>query len=230
MTATTARTKTPAIYMRVSTGLQDTANQLPELLALARTKGFEPHQIEVYTETAGASKDRPTWRRCMAACEAGLHSHIFLWAIDRCGRSLAGNLSTLLKLDELGVEVCSVREPWLTLRSPVRDLLIAIFSWVAQAEKTRISERTKASLARIKASGSKRLGRPPVLVDTAVLIDLIDHQHLSVRAAARKLKCSAATVSRLLKAHRAAAGVAEKVKDATPVSEVAQAIEITKAA
>jgi len=38
------------------------------------------------------------------------------------------------------------------------QLLIAIFSWVAKEERRRISERTKASLSRVKANGTQ-LGR-----------------------------------------------------------------------
>lgn len=45
------------------------------------------------------------------------------------------------------------------MRADRRDLLLMIFAWVAQQERTRLIERTKAGLARARAQG-KRLGRP----------------------------------------------------------------------
>ena len=142
---------------------------------------------------------------------------------------MAGNLDTLLRLDSVGVEVVSAREPWLQMKSPVRDLLIAIFSWVAQAEKQRISDRTKASLSRLKADG-KRLGRPPVQVPLTVARDLIEHQGLSVRAAAKKLRCSATTLTRILKAQMARPTAPETVVNAAPAPKGGEAPGITRAA
>jgi hypothetical protein len=43
--------------------------------------------------------------------------------------------------------------------SPVRSLLIAIFSWVAEQERARLVERTKAGLERARRAG-KKIGRP----------------------------------------------------------------------
>jgi putative DNA-invertase from lambdoid prophage Rac len=53
----------------------------------------------------------------------------------------------------------SAREPWLDKDSPVRALLVAIFGWVAEPERTRLIERTKAGMARARRDG-KRIGRP----------------------------------------------------------------------
>ena len=66
----------------------------------------------------------------------------------------------MLELDRLGVWVLSARESWLDTDSPVRPLLVAIFGWVAEQERTRLIERTKAGLERARREG-KRLGRPP---------------------------------------------------------------------
>ena len=66
----------------------------------------------------------------------------------------------VLECDRLGVPVISVREGWLDTSGPVRPLLVAIFGWVAEQERSRLIERTMAGLARARAQG-KRLGRPP---------------------------------------------------------------------
>jgi DNA invertase Pin-like site-specific DNA recombinase len=72
---------------------------------------------------------------------------------------MVGNLADVLELDRIGVTVVSVRESWLDTGGPVRSLLIAIFSWVAEQERARLIERTKAGLAAARRKG-KRLGRP----------------------------------------------------------------------
>jgi len=227
MTETTVRTA--AIYARVSTGGQDVANQRPDLMAAAKARGFELDQVEVYEEVQGAGKDRPVLRRCLTACQEGRHSHLIVWSIDRLGRSMSGNLDMIVRLDGWGVEIVSCREPWLVLNSPVRSLLCAIFSWISEQEKRRISERTKASLARIKAAGEKRLGRPPVHVDVAAALNLMANG-LSQRAAAAKLRCSPTTLARALKAHQAALAAPQTVTLPVPAPKVAEPIEITKAA
>jgi DNA invertase Pin-like site-specific DNA recombinase len=72
----------------------------------------------------------------------------------------------VLALDEIGVKVVSVREAWLDTVGPVRSLLVAIFSWVAETERNRLGERVRAGLDRARKDG-KKLGRPRVSVDLA---------------------------------------------------------------
>ena len=74
-------------------------------------------------------------------------------------RSMVKSIETVLELDRLGVRVLSVRESWLDTDSPVRPLLVAIFGWVAEQERTRLIERTRAGLQRAKRQGVT-LGRP----------------------------------------------------------------------
>ena len=73
---------------------------------------------------------------------------------------MTGAINTVLELDRLDVPVLSVREGWLDTSGPVRPLLVAIFGWVAEQERTRLIERTKAGVERARRQG-KRLGRPP---------------------------------------------------------------------
>ena len=68
-------------------------------------------------------------------------------------------INTVLELDRLGVPVLSVREGWLDTSGPVRPLLVAIFGWVAEQERTRPIERVHADLDRARRQG-KALGRP----------------------------------------------------------------------
>jgi DNA invertase Pin-like site-specific DNA recombinase len=194
--------KSCALLLRVSTDKQTNQNQRPDLVALARAKGLEV--VAIFEEViTGAGKARPVFERMWTEAHSPSRawSHLAIWDISRLGRSMAANLNAVLQLDQIGVTTISHREPWLEMRGPVRDLLVAIFSWVASQEKQAISDRTKASLARLRAAG-KHLGRPRVQVDLAVAVDLIDNKKLSIRAAATKLKIGASTLHRLLAAHR----------------------------
>jgi DNA invertase Pin-like site-specific DNA recombinase len=148
-----------AIYARVSTadGRQSTANQVLELQRLAAARGFEG---VIFEEQESAAKARPVLERVLAEARAGRVQAVIVWALDRLHRSMHGAITTVLELDRLGVKVISLQEGWLDTSGPVRSLLVAIFGWVAEQERHRLIERTKAGLERARAQG-KRLGRPP---------------------------------------------------------------------
>jgi putative DNA-invertase from lambdoid prophage Rac len=126
---------------------------------------------------------------------------LVVWALDRFGRSMVGNLQDVLELDRIGVQVVSVRETWLDTGSPVRTLLIAIFSWVAEQERSRLIERTKAGVAAARKRGT-RLGRPRARVDRDRLHEL-RAQGWSVRKIAKTLGVGSSTVQRRLLATEA---------------------------
>jgi DNA invertase Pin-like site-specific DNA recombinase len=109
---------------------------------------------------------------------------------------MVGNLQDVLELDRVGVQVVSVRESWLDTGGPVRNLLIAVFSWVAEQERSRLVERTKAGMEHARRRGA-RIGRPRVRLDEDHLREL-RAQGLSVRRIAEALKVGASTVQRRL--------------------------------
>jgi DNA invertase Pin-like site-specific DNA recombinase len=145
-----------AVYVRVSTDKQSIRNQLADLQRLVEARGYEPG---LYEEVESAAKARPILDRLLADARAGRVRAVAVWALDRLHRSMIGAIQTVLELDRLGVRVMSVREPWLDTDSPVRPLLVAIFGWVAEQERTRLIERTKAGMARARKEG-KKIGRP----------------------------------------------------------------------
>jgi DNA invertase Pin-like site-specific DNA recombinase len=121
--------------------------------------------------------------------------------LDRLHRSMVGAITTVLELDRLGVEVISLKEPWLDTSGPVRSLLVAIFGWVAEQERVRLIERTKAGLERARAQG-KRLGRPPVSqVLLSAAADLV-RTGTPVAEAARLKGVKRTTLTRYLRAAR----------------------------
>jgi DNA invertase Pin-like site-specific DNA recombinase len=149
-------------YVRVSTEDQSVENQLPDLRQLAEARGLTI--ARVFSENMSAVKHRPEYEALLKAAHSGKVGTILIWALDRLHRSMVGSMQTVLELDRLGVRVISVREPWLDTSGPVRSLLIAVFGWVAEQERRRISERTKAGLDRARRAG-KKLGKPGFDID-----------------------------------------------------------------
>ncbi len=153
-----------ALYLRVSTRDQSVENQERELRQWADRLGFEV--AAVYADTASGSRSD---REALAAVLAGAHRREFgvllIWSLDRLSREGIGATARYLEqLRAAGVRVMSHQEPWLDTGGPMGDLLVAIFAWVAQQERQRISERVRAGLARARAQGV-RLGRRPRVVD-----------------------------------------------------------------
>lgn len=66
---------------------------------------------------------------------------------------------TIEMLVDRGIDVVSLDLPVRNLASAEGKLMLQMFSAFAEFEKSRIIERTKEGLARVKAEG-KKLGRP----------------------------------------------------------------------
>jgi DNA invertase Pin-like site-specific DNA recombinase len=186
-----------AVYLRVSTDAQSTANQRPDVLRLVRARELDV--VEIFEENVSATKSRPQYERMMLAAHQGRFGTIVIWSLDRLGRSLTGNVEALLKLDQCGVRVVSVQEPWLDTSGPVRELLVSIFSWVASQERLRISARTKAGLEQAKRRG-RVLGRPKKWIDVDRALAL-RATGMPIRTIAQKLGVGASTLHRALAAH-----------------------------
>jgi len=154
--------KKTALYLRVSKAdeSQDPANQLEPLLKMAESLDLEV--VAKYIDTAsGGSANRPQFQLMIQDAKNHKFDMILVWSLDRFSREGIGNtLSYLKTLKQAFVGLKSLQESWLdTSDRGIGELLLAIFSWVAEQERTRISERTKAGLVVAKANG-KKLGRP----------------------------------------------------------------------
>ena len=185
-----------AAYLRTSTTHQHLDAQAPAVMQLIAARGFE--LVATFEEQVSATaKHRPAWEALRAGAHRGDFEVVVVAAIDRIGRSLAGNVQEILALDQLGVEVVSVREPWLSTQGPVRSLLVAIFSWVAEEERRQIADRSKAGVERARRAG-KTIGRPKIEVDVTAALELRT-RGFSVRATADKLGVAKSTLQRALR-------------------------------
>jgi len=147
------------LYIRVSKSdkSQNPDAQIEPLHDYAKALDYEIVAEYVDTVRCG-SANRPQFQQMLK--DARLHKFdvILVWALDRFSREgIRNTLSYLERLRDNNVYLKSLQESWLdTQDDGMGQLLIAIFSWVAEQERRRISERTKAGLARSK----KKPGRP----------------------------------------------------------------------
>jgi putative DNA-invertase from lambdoid prophage Rac len=102
---------------------------------------------------------RPGWQKVMQLLEQA--DGVVVYALDRVARSLWDLAAVVRELEARGKLLLSVREEWLQSVDPkVRQLIISILGWAAEMEREFIRERTRETLARLKAQG-KHVGRPP---------------------------------------------------------------------
>ena len=153
-----------AIYARVSTddNGQDPENQLRELRAWCCNSGhtIAGEYVEFESGRKGAEK-----RKQFAALFDGAAKRKFdlvlFWALDRFSREgMAQTIGHLQRLTSYGVTFHSYTEPHLaTDNELVRNILLALLSSLAKVEAQKISDRTRAGMARAMAKGVK-MGRP----------------------------------------------------------------------
>ncbi len=152
------------IWIRVSTGHQEGANQVPELEAFCARHGFEiAERYQIADSAWNGGKDggeyQRTLKRALDDAWAGRFDVLVVWALDRITREGAeGALRIIRQFRERRCTVLSVRESWLNGSPEIADVLVAFAGWVAQQESQRRSERIRAGLARRAAEG-KPVGR-----------------------------------------------------------------------
>jgi len=184
---------TCAVYARVSTKEkgQDTANQLVQQRRYAKAQGWKV--VEFIDHETGKHAARSGFQAMFAAASRREIGVVLVWALDRFTREgVAETFGHIKKLLEYGVQFESLTEPHFRTTGPAGELMIAIAAWIAKQERIRISERTKAGLARVRAEG-RHCGRPFVVFDRDRAIEL-RKQGMSWRAIARELNQKVGTI------------------------------------
>jgi DNA invertase Pin-like site-specific DNA recombinase len=164
-----------AIYARVSTEDkgQNPENQLRELRAwCAAGHTITREYVEHESGRKGAEKRRQFAALFDDAAKRKFDCVLF-WALDRFSREgMAQTIGHLHRLNSYGVSFHSYTEPHLaTDNELVRNILLALLSSLAKVEAEKISERTKAGMARAKAKGIK-IGRPRLGIEVRQKIAL----------------------------------------------------------
>lgn len=182
---------TAVLYARVSTQDQTCENQLIELRRYCAARGWQVRREFVDTGISGSKDRRPALDDLLRDARRRRFDVLVCWRLDRLGRSLRHLVMTLEELQALGIGFVSLGEG-IDMSTPAGRLQLHILAALAEFERSRIQERVRAGLARVRAQG-KRLGRPP---EPIPLDKLATVAGLSIREAARKLHVSRSTVHR----------------------------------
>lgn len=144
-----------AIYCRVSTSKQDAENQLIQLRAYAHKMNYLIFN-EYVDIISGKETARPAYDVMYKDAHKKMFDIVLFWDMSRFSR--AGTLYTLQKLKELenlNIEWESYQEPYFKSIGQFKDVVLSVISTVARIEREKISERTKAGLARAKNVGKR---------------------------------------------------------------------------
>lgn len=148
-----------ALYVRVSTDKQEADNQSLQLRAYCKKQGYTIYE-EYRDVISGKENKRPAFDRMFQDAGKLLFDVVVFWDLSRFSRSgTAFTLIQLQRLENLKIGWESYQEQYFRSAGEFKPVLLSIMSTLAKIERDKISERTKAGLQRVRASG-KVLGRP----------------------------------------------------------------------
>lgn len=162
-------------YARVSTADQDPQLQIDALLAV----GVDERDI-FQDKISGAAAKRPGFDAMLKEATEG--DVIYVWKLDRLGRSVRQVLDTFHEMTRRRVAIRCITQPQLDTTTTMGRLIITIMAAVAEMERDLIRERTVAGLAAGRAAGRVG-GRRFRVPDEAI----IAARHLGTKAGAEKV-------------------------------------------
>jgi DNA invertase Pin-like site-specific DNA recombinase len=152
--------KRAAIYLRVSTLDQTTANQERELRQVSERAGWEV--VKVYKDhgISGAKgrEKRPQFDALQCDANARQFDIVMAWSVDRLGRSLQDLVEFLANLHALKIDLF-LKTQGIDTTTPGGKAMFQMMGVFAEFERSIIQERVRAGLRRAREEG-KKLGRP----------------------------------------------------------------------
>jgi DNA invertase Pin-like site-specific DNA recombinase len=188
-----------ALYARVSTTGQTAENQLLALRAFAGARGWT---VSEFTDhgVSGAREKRPALDTLLEAVRARRVDVVACVKLDRLARSVHHLVALVKEFEVLGVDLV-VLDQAIDTTTPAGRLLFHVLAAISEFERDLIRDRVLAGLRRARAQGTKsgkRIGRPRTPVDVGHAVELMAGGRKSMRAVAKVLGVSPATVSRAL--------------------------------
>lgn len=175
-------------YIRVSSEEQDLEKQEHLLLKYAQQHEL---QISDFVQIEISSR-RSSQERRIDELLARLHEGdvLLVAELSRLGRNMFEVINLINQLSANGVKLVFVRQPELSTAGSHGKLLLAIYSYFAEAEREFISVRTQQGLAAARAKG-KQLGRPKGSRDKKRVLDSYRGQikeYLSLKIPLRRIR------------------------------------------
>jgi len=187
-----------AIYARVSTNEQTTENQVRELTEWVDRAG---HEIVATYDDNGVSgakgrEFRKEFDKLLKAAVRREFDLVAAWSVDRLGRSLQDLVGFLQELHGAGVDLY-LHQQALDTTTPSGKAMFQMMGVFAEFERSMISERVKAGLARTKAKGTK-LGRPRTSPKTEEQILKLRNQGMGMLRIGKELGIGTGVVQRVV--------------------------------
>lgn len=153
-----------AIYARVSTDQQTTANQIDELKAWAPRAGHQVVAVLEDQEISGAKgrDKRPGFDALLKGAVRREFDIVAVWSSDRLGRSLQHLIDVLQVIRQTGLNLY-IHTQALDTTTSAGKALFQMLGVFAEFERELIQSRVNAGIARAKAEGTKSgkpFGRP----------------------------------------------------------------------
>jgi DNA invertase Pin-like site-specific DNA recombinase len=187
------------VYQRVSTDTQDFQSQRLAINNWLKEHQYRKSQVVWYEDKiTGSTLTRRGISRLSADITSGRIRHVVFASIDRFTRELISGLNQIDEWCRAGVRLTFIADG-LDVSPPLADamlkMLLAIKLAMAEAERTRIRERTRLGQLSARARGV-RFGRPVTI--PASRIKALRRQGITPTQIARECQCSRASVYRAL--------------------------------
>lgn len=187
-------------YVRVSIADENPENQIMAIERWAKAHRYEIVKVFQEVKSGGIPPwQRPVFQELLEHVKKDPRP-ILVYELSRLGRTFYETFRAIKELEDLGAPVIPVseKEKFLQNLDPsIRELIIALFAWVAERERELLRERTKEGMARAKAQG-KHVGRPPIPIDMKKVKEYRE-KGLSYRDIARLLGVNYYTLLRRVK-------------------------------
>jgi DNA invertase Pin-like site-specific DNA recombinase len=195
--------KRVALYLRVSTlNGQTTDNQEHALREVAARRGWQIVHVFKDEGISGAKgrDQRPGFDALMKAAARREMEIVAAWSVDRLGRSLRGLVEFLEELRSLKIDLF-LHQQGLDTSTATGRAMYGLVSVFAEWERSIIRERVIAGLARVKATGQTKSGKPPGRPRISpqkekAIIEALLHGHGVVKTS-RLVGCGVSTVERV---------------------------------
>jgi DNA invertase Pin-like site-specific DNA recombinase len=150
------------IWLRVSTGAQDEASQLPDCIAWCEARGYEYEVHRVRGASAYHGEQDADWQAVIGKIRAGQASVIVIWKVDRLDRR---NILHAVPMVNLAIRQGAVIEfatqPYIDLTTMPGRMAFGNMCEMAHEESRTKSDRVKAKHRNLRSHGSW-VGRAPL--------------------------------------------------------------------
>ena len=138
-------------YARVSRQEQDLTRQKKELLDY----GVLKENIREEKETGKTFEKREVYKSLIAECQKG--DKIVCSSLDRFSRNVRETTKQIELLEQKGITVVFIKEQIDTSQTGISQLMLNIFSWVAEQERLTLLERQRKAYDSLEKDEQGRL-------------------------------------------------------------------------